>query len=110
MLRVAAKEGCNYFTFNIPNTVCNDCGHIDKRYLHECPHCHSKNVDYLTRIIGYMKRVSNFSIARQKEAAQRYYINASQGKFDTPLPARQIHNEEMSALKAEETQEKSTLK
>ena len=73
LLRVAAQEGCNYFTFNIPNTVCNDCGHIDKRYLKECPHCHSKNVDYLTRVIGYMKRVSNFSEARQKEAAKRYY-------------------------------------
>ena len=73
LLRVAAIEGCNYFTFNIPNTICNDCGHIDKRYLKECPHCHSKNVDYLTRVIGYMKRVSNFSEARQKEAAQRYY-------------------------------------
>ena len=73
LLRVAAVEGCNYFTFNIPNTVCNDCGHIDKRYLKECPCCHSKNVDYLTRVIGYMKRVSNFSEARQKEAAQRYY-------------------------------------
>jgi ribonucleoside-triphosphate reductase len=73
LLRVAAKEGCNYFTFNIPNTVCNDCGHIDKRYLKECPHCHSKNVDYLTRIIGYLKRISNFSEARQKEASKRYY-------------------------------------
>ena len=73
LLRVAAIEGCNYFTFNIPNTVCNDCGHIDKRYLKECPRCHSKNVDYLTRVIGYMKRVSNFSEARQKEAAKRYY-------------------------------------
>ena len=41
--------------------------------LKECPHCHSKNVDYLTRVIGYRKRVSNFSEARQKEAAQRYY-------------------------------------
>ena len=64
LLRVAAKEGCNYFTFNIPNTVCNDCGHIDKRYLKECPHCHSKNIDYMTRIIGYLKRVSNFSKPR----------------------------------------------
>ncbi len=73
LLRVAAKEGCNYFTFNIPNTVCNECGHIDKRYLKECPHCHSKNVDYLTRIIGYLKRISNFSEARQKEASKRYY-------------------------------------
>lgn len=75
LLRVAAQEGCNYFTFNIPNTICNDCGHIDKRYLHECPHCHSKNVDYLTRIIGYMKRVSNFSVPRQEEAHRRYYIH-----------------------------------
>ena len=73
LLRVAAREGCNYFTFNIPNTLCNDCGHIDKRYLHECPHCHSKNVDYLTRVIGYLKRVSNFSLDRQREAARRYY-------------------------------------
>jgi len=73
LLRVAAVEGCNYFTFNIPNTICNDCGHIDKRYLKTCPKCQSKNVDYLTRIIGYMKRVSNFSEARQREAARRYY-------------------------------------
>ncbi|MBO4444303.1 MAG: anaerobic ribonucleoside-triphosphate reductase [Bacteroidaceae bacterium] len=73
LLRVAAVEGCNYFTFNIPNTLCNDCHHIDKRYLHECPVCKSKNVDYLTRVIGYMKRVSNFSVPRQQEAARRYY-------------------------------------
>lgn len=76
LLRVAAKEGCNYFTFNIPNTLCKECGHIDKRYLKECPHCHSKNVDYLIRIIGYLKRVSNFSLDRQKEAARRYYAHA----------------------------------
>lgn len=73
ILRIASVEGCNYFTFNIPNTICNDCGYIDKRYLHECPKCHSKNVDYLTRIIGYMKRVSNFSLPRQREAEKRYY-------------------------------------
>ena len=76
LLKVAAQEGCNYFTFNIPNTVCNDCGHIDKRYLHECPICKSKNVDYMTRIIGYLKRVSNFSQARQEEASRRYYAHA----------------------------------
>ena len=73
LLRVAAVEGCNYFTFNIPNTLCNECGCIDKRYLTECPNCHSHNVDYLTRVIGYLKRVSNFSVDRQKEAARRYY-------------------------------------
>ena len=80
LLRVAATEGCNYFTFNIPNTICNECGCIDKRYLHECPSCHSQNVDYLTRIIGYMKRVSNFSAARQKEAAKRHYAKMEVGE------------------------------
>lgn len=73
LLKVAAANGTNYFTFNIPNTICNDCGHIDKRYLHECPKCGSKNIDYATRIIGYLKRISNFSEARQKEASKRYY-------------------------------------
>ncbi|MGE4568797.1 MAG: anaerobic ribonucleoside-triphosphate reductase, partial [Bacteroidales bacterium] len=76
LLKVAAREGCNYFTFNIPNTVCNDCGAIEKRPLQQCSQCGSQNLDYLTRIIGYMKRVSNFSQARQKEANQRYYAAA----------------------------------
>ncbi|MDR2887018.1 MAG: ribonucleoside-triphosphate reductase, partial [Bacteroidales bacterium] len=74
LLRVATQEGCNYFTFNIPNTVCNDCGHIDKRNLGACPVCKSENIDYLTRIIGYMKRVSNFSQPRQEEAKRRHYM------------------------------------
>ena len=82
LLRVAAKEGCNYFTFNIPNTICNTCGHIDKRYLHECPKCGSHDIDYATRIIGYMKRVSSFSQPRQKEAAKRYYANVNRTEAD----------------------------
>jgi ribonucleoside-triphosphate reductase len=73
LLKVAAQEGCNYFTFNIPNTICNSCGHISKHYLKECPNCKSQDIDYLTRIIGYMKRVSNFSMPRQQEAARRFY-------------------------------------
>ncbi len=78
LIKVAAQEGCNYFTFNIPNTVCNDCGHINKHNLTQCPSCKSENLDYLTRIIGYMKRVSNFSQSRQKEAAKRHYAKVQQ--------------------------------
>ena len=78
LLRVATQEGCNYFTFNIPNTVCNDCENIDKHNLKECPKCGSDNIDYLTLVIGYMKRVSNFSQARQKEAQKRHYATVSQ--------------------------------
>ena len=78
LLKVAAREGCNYFTFNIPNTVCNACGHIDKHNLKQCPKCGSENLDYLTRIIGYMKRVSNFSQPRQKEAKRRHYAKPAE--------------------------------
>jgi len=73
LMDVAVKAGCNYWTYNIPATICNDCGCRDKRYLHECPKCGSKNLDYETRIIGYLRRVSNFSEARQLEASRRYY-------------------------------------
>ncbi len=76
LLRVAAREGCNYLTFNVPNTVCDRCGHIDKRYLRKCPCCGSEDVDYATRIIGYMKRVRSFSKPRQEEAARRHYHRA----------------------------------
>ncbi|PZU84459.1 MAG: anaerobic ribonucleoside-triphosphate reductase [Chryseobacterium sp.] len=73
LLRIAILEDCNYFTFNIPNTVCNDCGHISKQNLKKCPTCESENLDYLTRVIGYLKRVSNFSAPRQEEASVRHY-------------------------------------
>lgn len=61
MMKVAAKCGCNYYTWNVVNTVCNDCGYISKHTLDVCPHCGSKNLDYLTRVIGYLKRISSFS-------------------------------------------------
>lgn len=69
----AIKTGCSYFTFNIPNTICNDCGHISKHRMDHCESCGGTNLDYLTRIIGYLKRVSAFSEPRQKEAKKRYY-------------------------------------
>ena len=75
VMEIAINTGCSYFTFNIPNTVCNDCGFITKHNLPKCPKCGSDNVDYLTRIIGYLKRVSKWSEARQKEAKTRYYDN-----------------------------------
>lgn len=73
LMKVAAKLGTNYFTFNVKNTVCNDCGYISKDTLDKCPKCGSTNLDYLTRIIGYLKRIKDFSEPRQVEAEHRYY-------------------------------------
>lgn len=73
LLKVASEYGCSYFTFNCKNSVCNDCGYISKDTLEVCPKCGSHNIDYLTRIIGYLKRVSSFAEARQTEEKMRYY-------------------------------------
>ena len=75
LLNTAAHYGTNYFTFNCRNTVCNDCGYISKDTLSVCPKCGSTNLDYLTRVIGYLKRISSFSEMRQEEAQHRFYID-----------------------------------
>lgn len=73
IMNLAVKTGCNYFTFNIPNTVCNDCGYISKHKLDKCPNCGSENIDYATRIIGYLTLISKWSEERKQESKRRYY-------------------------------------
>lgn len=80
LLDIAAKIGCSYLTFNIPNTICNKCGHISKHKEAACEKCGSTDLDYITRVIGYAKRVSKYSEARQKEARRRVY-NAKRNVF-----------------------------
>lgn len=73
LLNVAASAGCNYFCFNIKVTICNDCEYINKHTETKCIMCNSNDIDYATRVIGYLKRISNFSVDRQKEHKKRYY-------------------------------------
>lgn len=73
LIHATAKAGCNYFCFNIKITICNECENIDKRTSYSCGKCNSENVDHATRVIGYLKRVSSFSSARQKEHHLRHY-------------------------------------
>lgn len=73
LLDLAARTGCNYFCINVKITICNQCEHIDKRTLSACPHCQSQDIDYGTRIIGYLKRVSAFSQGRRREHQRRHY-------------------------------------
>lgn len=73
LLNIAAKTGCNYFCINVKITLCNECGYIDKKTTGHCSQCQSQNIDYGTRVIGYLKRVSAFSKARRKEHQVRHY-------------------------------------
>lgn len=62
-----------YWTFNVLCTICDDCNYIDPETRKTCKNCGSSNVAYGTRIIGYLKRIDNFSEPRQGEHARRFY-------------------------------------
>lgn len=73
LINLAARKGCNYFCTNVKITICNDCEHIEKSTQKKCVKCGSEDIDYATRIIGYLKRITSFSHERQKEAQRRSY-------------------------------------
>lgn len=73
LYKLCSKYGVQYWTTNILCTICNDCGYINTDTENNCVKCGSTDVDYGTRVIGYLKRISNFSEARQKEAGKRFY-------------------------------------
>lgn len=73
ILDYAAENGCQYFTFNVPNCQCEDCGYIEKHPFSKCPKCGSTNVSLWDRIIGYLVKVKNWSEARRIEQSKRVY-------------------------------------
>lgn len=81
LFNLASRLGCNFWTTNILTTICNSCGNIDKRTLKICPKCKGSDLDYATRIIGYIRRLSNFSSSRQREASKRHYHTINKEKL-----------------------------
>lgn len=73
IIKYAAEVGCKYFTFNVPNSECDDCGYITKVPIKECPKCDSKNISYYDRVIGYLTKIKNWSKGRQIEQKTRIY-------------------------------------
>ncbi|WP_302948778.1 anaerobic ribonucleoside-triphosphate reductase [uncultured Selenomonas sp.] len=67
------KNGVPYWTTNVLCTICDKCGTIDPVTRKQCKTCGNTDLDYGTRIIGYLRRISSFSDGRQKEADRRYY-------------------------------------
>ncbi|WP_371194653.1 anaerobic ribonucleoside-triphosphate reductase [Glaciecola sp. SC05] len=90
ILNIAAQAGCNYFCINVKITICNECEHIDKRTLSACSACNSKDIDYGTRVIGYLKRVSAFSKGRRDEHDIRHYHRQTKEYSASPDEAHEV--------------------
>lgn len=73
LLNYSAEVGCQYFTFNVPNSECDDCGYITKVPINKCPKCGSEHINYYDRVIGYLTKISNWSEGRQIEQKTRVY-------------------------------------
>jgi ribonucleoside-triphosphate reductase len=73
LIDFAIKEGTSYFTFNIPNSKCENCGHIVKAPIKVCPKCGSEHITWYTRIIGYLRPLTSFGKDRRIEAEKRTY-------------------------------------
>ena len=73
LLKFAAENGCQYFTYNVPNAECQDCGFITKVPIKKCPKCGSTHIDLYDRIIGYLTRINNWTEGRQIEQKSRIY-------------------------------------
>lgn len=73
IIQKAIDTGSSFWTYNVKSTYCNKCGYIDMNTRDTCVKCGSTDVDYLTRVIGYLKKIKSFSAARQKEAGLRFY-------------------------------------
>ena len=73
LIDFAVSQGTNYFTFNIPNSQCDDCHFITKRPIKVCPKCGSSHITQYTRIIGYLRPITAFGSDRKIEAGERTY-------------------------------------
>lgn len=73
LIDFAIQEGTNYFTFNIPNSKCESCGHIVKAPIIKCPKCGGEDITQYTRVIGYLRPIKAFGFDRLIEAGKRVY-------------------------------------
>ena len=73
LIDFAIANGTSYFTFNIPNSECDDCHYISKTPIKVCPKCGSKHITWWTRVIGFLRPIKFFDKERYKEALTRVY-------------------------------------
>ena len=73
LIDFAVSQGTNYFTFNIPNSQCDDCHFITKHPIKVCPKCGGSHITQYTRIIGYLRPITAFGSDRKIESSKRTY-------------------------------------
>ena len=72
IVNYAMDKDIPYFAINVPNDTCLECGYCDE-FNDECPMCHSKHIQQLRRVTGYLTGdyKSAFNKGKQQEVSLR---------------------------------------
>ena len=73
IVNYAMDKDIPYFAINVPNDTCLECGYTDDMD-DECPICHSKHIQRLRRVTGYLTGdyTTAFNKGKQQEVELRY--------------------------------------
>lgn len=81
MIMKAIDNGAEHFALNCVYSECRECHKVEKGDFEICPHCGSKKLIHLSRVIGYFGVVENYNPARRKyDFPNRKFIKAEQLK------------------------------
>ena len=72
IVNYAMDKDIPYFAINVPSDTCLDCG-FQGEINDECPMCHSKNIQQLRRVTGYLtgNYKTAFNLGKQDEVHHR---------------------------------------
>jgi ribonucleoside-triphosphate reductase len=76
-MQIAMNTQTGYYAFTKDMTVCLDCSHVTMGLREACEKCGSKNLDYISRITGYLQAVSGWNEGKKQELLDRmrYGVN-----------------------------------
>ncbi|MCK4476681.1 MAG: anaerobic ribonucleoside-triphosphate reductase [Methanophagales archaeon] len=77
-LKIAKSTQTGYYAFTKDMTVCMDCSHVTMGLKEECEKCHSTNLDYISRITGYLQSVSGWNEGKKQELLDRMRYGANE--------------------------------
>ena len=77
-LKVAKGTQAGYFAFTKDMTVCMDCSDVTMGLKEAYEKCQSKNLDYISRITGYLQAVSGWNGAKKQELLDRMRYGANE--------------------------------
>lgn len=69
--KISKKTQAGYFAYTKDMTICNNDYNVESGLQNTCSSCGSNNVDYISRVTGYLQAVSGWNEAKKQELVDR---------------------------------------